>query len=411
MIQKADPVDILILAGGENRRMQGRFKGALPTAADPASVTFLDRLIAELAPHTEHLRISGKSDGSVLPAGIPVIADIYPGCGPIGGIHAGLSSASGDWTAVAACDMPLLTWELYEYLLSYRTSFADAILPTLKGKYHPLAGLYRHRLLPLLEEAIRNRDYKLLIPLQRSHLISVPLDSRPDLAAMLVNINTPEEYLRHTGIVAEHLEKDRIDQGTSAKHGDGVLHSAASPAFVSSALITPFASSAVPVIAVCGVKNSGKTTLLAGLIRVLTDRGLRIAAIKHDGHDFTCDIPGTDSDRLHRAGACGTAVYSSQRIFLHRENGSISGSNLPADLIPLFPEADLIFIEGGKSSAFPKIEVVRDGISDTPSSNPEGRFLIATDLPEDRRIFPDPAADLNDIEGITDIIIRYIKGR
>lgn len=46
------------------------------------------------------------------------------------------------------------------------------------------------------------------------------------------------------------------------------------------------------IAAVSGVKNSGKTTLMEKLIRVLTGRGLQVAAVKHDGHDFTPDVPG-----------------------------------------------------------------------------------------------------------------------
>lgn len=73
------------------------------------------------------------------------------------------------------------------------------------------------------------------------------------------------------------------------------------------------------VCAVCGVKNSGKTTLIEKLIREYTARGVRTAVIKHDGHDFACDIPGTDSSRFYEAGAYGTAVFSDNRIFVHRQ--------------------------------------------------------------------------------------------
>ena len=37
---------------------------------------------------------------------------------------------------------------------------------------------------------------------------------------------------------------------------------------------------------VAGDKNTGKTTLMEELIRRLTNRGWKVAAIKHDGHDF-----------------------------------------------------------------------------------------------------------------------------
>ncbi len=70
------------------------------------------------------------------------------------------------------------------------------------------------------------------------------------------------------------------------------------------------------VLAVSGAHNSGKTTLLEKLIPLLRARGLKVGVIKHDGHDFTPDVPGTDSFRLREAGAEGVAVYSGTRYLL-----------------------------------------------------------------------------------------------
>ena len=70
------------------------------------------------------------------------------------------------------------------------------------------------------------------------------------------------------------------------------------------------------VLAVSGLHNSGKTTLLEKLLPALRSRGLKVGIIKHDGHDFTPDVPGTDSYRLREAGAEGVAVYSGQRYLL-----------------------------------------------------------------------------------------------
>ena len=49
------------------------------------------------------------------------------------------------------------------------------------------------------------------------------------------------------------------------------------------------------ILAVSGVKNSGKTTLIASLLSKLEQKGLKTAVIKHDGHEFEADIPGTDT--------------------------------------------------------------------------------------------------------------------
>lgn len=72
------------------------------------------------------------------------------------------------------------------------------------------------------------------------------------------------------------------------------------------------------IVSVCGVKNSGKTTLLTRLVKELTKRGVKVAVIKHDGHDFICDIEGSDTDRLKKAGAYGTAIFSDYRIAVHK---------------------------------------------------------------------------------------------
>ena len=44
------------------------------------------------------------------------------------------------------------------------------------------------------------------------------------------------------------------------------------------------------VIAVCGCKNSGKTTLISRIVNKLSYEGFKVAVIKHDGHNFACDI-------------------------------------------------------------------------------------------------------------------------
>lgn len=152
------------------------------------------------------------------------------------------------------------------------------------------------------------------------------------------------------------------------------------------------------IIDICGVKNCGKTTLISGLTDLYASRGCKVAVIKHDGHDFECDIPGTDTRAFTDSGAYGVACFSGNRMFVHRQ-----GTGEKEDqLIALFPEADIIFIEGLKNSTFDKIEVVRSEISETTASNPEGRFLIATDLPAE--YFDERTADLNNIEQIASII-------
>ncbi len=104
------------------------------------------------------------------------------------------------------------------------------------------------------------------------------------------------------------------------------------------------------VFAISGYKNSGKTTLITKLIPELKQRGYRVAVIKHDGHDFEADVPGTDSYRHQKAGAYGTAVFSSNRILITKECREPN----EIQLMEAFPEADIILIEGLKNSDYPK---------------------------------------------------------
>lgn len=104
------------------------------------------------------------------------------------------------------------------------------------------------------------------------------------------------------------------------------------------------------IFAVCGYKNSGKTTLIEKLIPCLTSKGYKVAVIKHDGHDFESDVPGTDSYRHQKAGAFGTAVFSNNRILVTREYKEPDETIL----FHAFPDADIILIEGLKSSSYPK---------------------------------------------------------
>ncbi len=136
-------------------------------------------------------------------------------------------------------------------------------------------------------------------------------------------------------------------------------------------------SSKPKVIVISGSKNAGKTTLITKLVARMAEQGIKVAVIKHDGHGFECDIPGTDSFAFSEAGAYGTAVFSDQRMFVHR----VGTGESEEELIRYFPDADIILLEGFKnSSTYPKIEVIRREISTQLCANPEGRFLIVSDM-------------------------------
>lgn len=111
-----------------------------------------------------------------------------------------------------------------------------------------------------------------------------------------------------------------------------------------------------PVIfAISGYKNSGKTTLTVKLVEKLTEEGYKVATIKHDGHDFEPDVPGTDSYRHRKAGAYGCAVFSGKKWMVVKEQPEEQTAGInEQNLIKMFPEADIILLEGFKNSDWPK---------------------------------------------------------
>lgn len=108
------------------------------------------------------------------------------------------------------------------------------------------------------------------------------------------------------------------------------------------------------VIAICGYKNSGKTTLIESLLPILTEQGFLTAVIKHHGHKFDPDIPGTDTYRFNHRGAIGTVITDDDCFMLVKNQ-----YKSPEELINYFPEADIILLEGYKEYPFPKIEMRR----------------------------------------------------
>lgn len=161
------------------------------------------------------------------------------------------------------------------------------------------------------------------------------------------------------------------------------------------------------IICICGRKNMGKTTLMENLIREFTNRGFKVAAIKHDGHDFEPDVEGTDSFRFAKAGAYGTAVFSKERVMMIKQTQEMREESI----FSFYPEADFILVEGLKNSFYPKIEIVRKGVSkELPllCSHPEGRFLVVTDMNLQENIKTEKVCNISDISKIADEIIRLI---
>lgn len=154
------------------------------------------------------------------------------------------------------------------------------------------------------------------------------------------------------------------------------------------------------VLAVCGEKNTGKTTLVEKLVAALTCRGLRVATIKHDGHEFTADAAGTDSYRHRAAGAYASAVFDGDKWMVVKSQPQVTAEDLTA----LFPEADIILLEGCKGSAYPKVQMLtseKRGLV----CNAENLVAFASDGTASP-VEEVPCYDRDDIEEIVSAVLR-----
>lgn len=156
------------------------------------------------------------------------------------------------------------------------------------------------------------------------------------------------------------------------------------------------------VIAVSGVKNSGKTTLIETMLPLLAEAGLKVAVVKHDGHRFDPDPPDTDTGRFMAAGAAGAAIFDGEK-FKVVKNQPVT----EAFLIAQFPEADLILLEGFKYTTWPKLEVVRGEVSQAPVSAPVTLLALVTDL--ELSLPGIPTLPLDQPQTAADLLLDYIQ--
>lgn len=157
------------------------------------------------------------------------------------------------------------------------------------------------------------------------------------------------------------------------------------------------------LIAISGCKNSGKTTLITKLIPKFCEKGYKVATIKHDGHDFHGDNVGTDTYKHKKAGAYGTAIFSNNKFMIIKDDKFVDETYF----INIFPEADIIFLEGFKYSDYPKLEIIRKGNSSRPVCNEKNLIGIVSDLEE-----VDGSCniiDLNNVDLIIEKILSYMR--
>jgi molybdenum cofactor guanylyltransferase len=134
-------ITLALIAGGQGRRLGGVAKGLLRWRGRPliAHQLALQPLFAEV------LLVTGDP-GPYAAWGLRSVADVVPGRGAPGGVHAALANARTPWVLALGCDMPFVTPEALAPLAGARTPASDAVVYRVGGRLEPLLALYRRTL-------------------------------------------------------------------------------------------------------------------------------------------------------------------------------------------------------------------------------------------------------------------------
>jgi molybdopterin-guanine dinucleotide biosynthesis protein MobB len=163
----------------------------------------------------------------------------------------------------------------------------------------------------------------------------------------------------------------------------------------------------IPIVSIVGRSNTGKTTLIEGIIPELKKQGYRVATIKHNLHGFDVDREGKDSWRHRRAGA-GTVVLAAPRsiVVFDELDREYDIKGIAENYIK---NRDIIITEGFKGNPLPKIEVFRTALKQELLCGPDDNLIaLAGDKPVNIGV---PYFDLNDYSGIAEFIKKaFLKG-
>jgi molybdopterin-guanine dinucleotide biosynthesis protein A len=189
----AGDVTVFILAGGKSTRM----------GTDKAFVlldgqTLLDRMLELVRSVCAEVRIVG--DRAKFAEFAPTVEDIFPGCGPLGGIHAALRSSQTDLNLMIAVDMPFVSAAFLELLIGLsRKSGATVTLARTRDGLQPLCAVYRRAFADSAEKALRAGRYKIdaLFDQTQTQVIEKEELQREGFSGELFrNLNTPQDLGR-----------------------------------------------------------------------------------------------------------------------------------------------------------------------------------------------------------------------
>ena len=198
----------MILAGGKSSRM-GFDKQLLELNHKTLAV----RMAEELLKHFERVIVVTNTPELYQNVEVMTCSDIYPGQGPISGIHAAFSQSDAEVLFVVACDMT-------GFSNAYAVHQAERMLKekteacvTMDGeKLEPFHGFFSRSLLSDMEQRLTDEQApKSLYKLLKKHAVTeIDIEEMriyADPQGIFTNLNTPQDY--------QNFKKKKEQEGCS----------------------------------------------------------------------------------------------------------------------------------------------------------------------------------------------------
>jgi molybdopterin-guanine dinucleotide biosynthesis protein A len=184
----------VIQAGGKSTRMGGRPKALLPLGGR----RIIERVVDVVRAVTDDVLLVTNTPELYAGLGLPMVADVFPDHGSLGGIYSGLRSAAGEAIFTVACDMPFLTPAVARLVID-RAHEADVVIPKVGDQFETLHACYGKACLRPMESRLQAGQLKIVgfFPDVRVLVIGEAEVARfRDPALAFMNVNTPEELAR-----------------------------------------------------------------------------------------------------------------------------------------------------------------------------------------------------------------------
>jgi molybdopterin-guanine dinucleotide biosynthesis protein A len=181
----SDSVSVIILAGGQSRRMQ-REKSLLPVNGR----TLIEAVIAQISLHFSEIIISAAAKEKFAFLNLPLIEDEVPGQGPLMAIMSALRVSANAVNFILACDIPFIHIPFMQEMLSLAKTHEIVVPRYRDGKFEPLFAAYNRGIIPMIEKQIKRGDRKIshLFPVCRTKFVAM------DRQKWFRNLNTLKEY-------------------------------------------------------------------------------------------------------------------------------------------------------------------------------------------------------------------------